>query len=85
MNGGVVSSIKLYTNSQNIPYTTASAVDVFLKEVNYTSISSFETKNEDDIVYQGTLDIVSVDGGGELTITFSKPFTYNGGNLLIGI
>lgn len=85
MSGGVVSSIKLYTNSQNVPYTTASTVDVFLKEVNYTSISSFETKNGDDIVYQGTLDIVSADGGGELTITFSKPFTYNGSNLLIGI
>jgi hypothetical protein len=85
MNGGTISSIKFYTTSYNVPYTTVSTVDVYLKEVTYTSISAYEAKADCSTVYQGTLDIVSASGGGELTITFATPFTYRGGNLLIGI
>ena len=83
--GAQISSMKFYTTSSNVPYTTLSEVDVYLMEVGYTSISAFEPKLADNIVYHGTLDIVSTDDGGELTITFNNPFVYNGGNLLIGI
>ena len=81
----VINAIKFYTRSDNVPYTTVSTVDVYLKEVGYTSISEFEAKADCSTVYQGTLDIVSASGGGELTITFATPFTYRGGNLLVGI
>ena len=81
----VINAIKFYTTSANVPYTTVSTVDVYLKEVGYTSISEFETKADCSTVYQGTLDIVSASGGGELTITFTTPFTYRGGNLLVGV
>ena len=80
-----ISALKLYTTGDNIPYTTVSVADVYLMEVGYTSISAFEPKNDATIVYQGSLDIVQVGTGGELTITFSTPFTYQGGNLLVGI
>ena len=48
------------------------------------TISAYETKATSTIVYSGTIDVVAVDGGGEVTITFSTPYTYEGGNLLIG-
>ena len=85
MNGGTISSIKFYTTSQNVPYTSVSTVDVYLLEVDYTSISAFEPKTNDAIVYQGTLNIVTEGDGGSLTIEFSTPYTYNGGNLLVAI
>ena len=84
MTGGTITSIKFYTNSNYIPYTTVAAADVYLMEVDYTEISAYEPKESATIVYQGTLDFVAVDGGGEVTIELATPFVYNGGNLLIG-
>lgn len=84
MAGGTITSMKFYTNNSNIPYSSTAVVDFYLKEVNNTSISAFVTKANSTIVYHGTISIVSANGGGEATITFSTPFTYNGGNLLIG-
>ena len=83
MSGGTITSIKFYTTDSNIPYTTVSTADVYLKEVDYTSISAFAPKT--NIVYQGTLDVVSEDGAGSLTIELATPYTYGGGNLLVGI
>ena len=85
MNGGTITSMKFYTTSQNVPYTSVSTVDVYLMEVDYTTISAFEPKANGTIVFQGTLNIVTEDSGGLLTIEFSNPYTYNGGNLLVGI
>ena len=85
MNGGTIESIKLYTTSSNIPYTTVSTVNVYLTEVDYTSISAFVPTAICTVVYTGTLSFESVTGGGECTITFSTPYTYNGGNLLLGV
>ena len=73
MNGGTISSIKFYTNNSNVPYTSLSTVDVYLMEVGYTTISAFEPKTDDAIVYQGTLNIVTEGDGGSLTIEFSTP------------
>lgn len=84
MDGGQISAIKYYTTGYNMPYTTVSTVDVYLMEVNYTSISAFEAKNSETIVYQGTISFASTDDGYGTTITFSTPYTYNGGNLLVG-
>ena len=85
MNGGTISGMKFYATSSNIPYTTESTVDVYLMEVDYTTISAFEPKENGTIVYQGTLEFVSSNDGGELSIHFSPEYTYSGGNLLIGI
>lgn len=84
MAGGSISSLKFYTTNQNVPYTTTTMAEVYLMEVDYTSIYAYEPKENGTIVYQGTLDIVSTDDGGEMTINFNTPFTYNGGNLLVG-
>ena len=81
MNGGLITSIQYYTNL-TAAYTTASVVDVYMTEVNYTTISAFIAKESATIVYQGTLDFAA---NGDCVITLTTPYMYNGGNLLIGI
>lgn len=85
MDGGTISSLKFYTTSNNVPYTSVSTCDVYLMEVAYTSISAFEPTASATIVYSGTVSIVSAGGAGEMTITFATPYVYGGGNLLVGI
>ena len=85
MAGNTISSMKFYTTTAIIPYTTNCPVDVYLMEVDYTAIGAFEPKNNATVVYQGTLEIVETDNGGELTISFDEDFEYKGGNLLVGI
>ena len=92
MKGGDISSVKFYTTSYNVGYTSASTADVYVGEVNYTAFDSdhfgFEPKANCTIVYQGTVTIENVgptnDNWGEMTITFNAPYKYRGGNLLIG-
>ena len=85
MAGATITAMTFYTTTDNIPYTSVSTADVYLMEVDYTEISAFEPKVNGTIVYQGPVDIVSDGSGGKLTIEFSTPFYYGGGNLLIGI
>ena len=85
MTGGTINGLKFYTNGVNIPYTTVSTVDVYLKEVDYTTLSAYEPKESATIVYQGLLDFELTNDGGELTINFNDDYAYNGGNLLVGI
>ena len=82
---GTISSMKFYTTTANIPYITDSHVDVYVKEVDNTAISAYEPKADATIVYQGGLRIVKTENGGELTVSFSQPYPYTGGNLLVGI
>ena len=84
MKNGAITALTFYTTNNNVPYETKSEADVYLKEVNYTTMSAFEPKAGATVVYQGTLSIVSDNGGGKLTIEFVTPFIYQGGNLLIG-
>ena len=84
MEGCTITALKFHTTDYNVPYTSVSQADFYIKEVDYTTISAYETKATSTIVYSGTINVVAVDGGGEVTITFSTPYTYEGGNLLIG-
>ena len=59
--------------------------DVYLKEVNYTAISDFEPKAADDILFHGEIiPTRTLDGMVLVTIELDQPFTYHGGNLLVG-
>ena len=85
MAGGTITSIKYYTTSSYIPYTSVSTVDVYLMEVDNTTMTALVPKTNEAIVYQGTLDFVTDGTGGSLTITLANPYVYGGGNLLVGI
>lgn len=86
MAGGTISKIKLYTTSDYLPYTNAATIDVYVKEVNFTTFTSsnFVDKATATTVYQGQIDFVNDGTGGSATITFTTPYQYNGENLLIG-
>ena len=54
---------------------------VFLTEVDYTTMSAFQGTEGATIVYEGPLD----GTGEQLVVNFTTPYTYHGGNLLIGV
>ena len=85
MIGTPISSMTFYTTSSNVPYTTTCSADVYLKQVDYTTISAYEPKSSATTVYSGTFSIASTGDGGEMTINFSTPYTYHGNDLLVGI
>jgi len=85
MIGTPISSMTFYTTSSNVPYTTTCSADVYLKHVDYTTISAYEPKSSATTVYSGTFSIASTENGGEMTINFSTPYTYHGNDLLVGI
>ena len=94
MKGGDITSLKFYTTSYSTPHTTASSADVYVGEVNYITFDAaeghfdFEPKANCTIIYQGKVTVDRVgptnEEWGEMTITFSAPYKYRGGNLLIG-
>ena len=58
---------------------------VFVKEVNSTTLGgSFSGMDGATIVFDGLLPMPTTSTDG-YTITFSQPYTYSGGNLLIGV
>ena len=81
--GAVISEIAFYCN-QAYPASgkTQAPVDVYIMEVNYTSISAFEATSSATTVYSGVL---STGDDNVMTITFATPYTYHNGNLLIGL
>lgn len=88
LNGSSISAITYYFNPDKYrdgyqyPWTSNVPVDVYLKEVNYTAISSYISKTNDIIYYTGYL---TYNADGEVTITLDREYQYTGGNLLIGV
>lgn len=79
MNGGEISSLKFYASTPNVSWGSAN-FEVFVTEVANASISAFV--GDGTIVYQGAL---SIDANGAMQANFTTPYTYNGGNLLVGV
>ena len=81
MNGGAITSLKYYLSSPATGLWSPDIFQVYLMEVDATTLSSYYTSADAQIVYTGELD----GTGSEMTIEFETPYIYNGGNLLIGI
>ncbi len=78
--GGQLKSLTWYLQS------SAAAVwggnfQVFLKEVSSTSLSEYSGPENGQLVFEGPLDGTST----EIKIDFTEPYTYGGGDLLVGI
>ena len=76
--GCTINSMKFYATQDDVSWGNAN-FQVFLTEVSGVAISAFAGPGT--VVYQGALSIV----GGEMTVNFTTPYLYNGGNLLVGI
>ena len=83
MVGGDIYCLMYYLTNFNASEMPEEKVKVYMKEVNYTTISTFEPLSDDDLVYEGTLTESETSGIRLLLVTLDKPFIYKGGNLLI--
>ena len=81
MTGGTIHQMKFYLKDRASDYWTGASFKVFMKEVDFTSIDSFNGTDGATTVYTGSLNGL----GTTMTITFNTDFEYHGGNLLIGI
>ena len=85
LNGKVITSMKFYLKTKLSNNWGSARFRVFMKEVDFTSFASsnnsYKGTDGATIVYEGELDCTK----NVMKITFTKPYIYNGGNLLIGI
>lgn len=79
MVGGQISQLKFYITTPAAEAWTAT-FQVYLKEIAETTLTGITGPDACTVVYEGTLDAT----GSEMTVTFDTPYTYTGGNLLIG-
>ena len=84
MANGTISGMKFYAKPGS-SYTSDCPVNVYLMEVDYTAINTYEPQSNATIVYHGTIEIVATTSSSELTISFDPPYPYAGGNLLVGM
>ena len=80
MIGGTINSLTFYLSRLASASWGDANFQVYLKEVESTSISTFIDPATATMVYDGSLDGTQ----STMTVTFSTPYTYTGGNLLIG-
>ena len=80
LNGCKIKSLKYYVN-ETTNWESSKDIDVFVKEVDYTTMTALEDKANCTKVYTGKLKVAN----GEAIITFDEPYLYNGGNLLVGL
>lgn len=78
--GGEINAMTFYASESSVSWGVAK-FDVYLKEVEESTISALKTWNTLNKVYSGSLSIVD----NKMTITFNQPYEYQGGNLLVGI
>ena len=79
MNGGSISSLKFYATQGSVNWGNA-IFQVYVAEVASATLGD-NFVGQGTNVYQGALSI----SGNQMVVTFTTPYTYNGGNLLIGI
>ena len=80
MQGGEINSITYYTQSAATAPWTPASFNVYVKEVEETTLTNYLTFEDATLVYSGGLD----GTGATMTVTFDTPYQYNGGNLWVG-
>jgi hypothetical protein len=79
MAGFSINRMKFYASQTNVSWGNA-RFQVFMKEVDDTSINSYSGFEGATVVYEGSLNI----SDGMMDVVFAVPYQYGGGNLLIG-
>ena len=80
LDGGIISALTFYTSSASASFNQG--VTIYLKEVDYTTFGTAALENWSSMtaVYTGTIGV----SNNQMTISFTTPYTYEGGNLMIG-
>jgi len=81
MAGGTISSLTFYLSQSAADKWTSTGFQVYMAEYEGTTISSYIDAATATTVYTGKLDAT----GSTMTVTFTTPYVYEGGNLLIGV
>ena len=79
MAGGMISSLTFEATQASVSWGAAS-YQVFVAEVEEETISAFAGPDAATIVYEGSLSIID----NQMVVTFTAPYMYGGGNLLVG-
>lgn len=80
MNGKTITALKFFSNTASVNWT--GSFQVFLKEVEATTLAAFTGTTGATVVFEGTG--LAIDANKEMSVTFTEGYTYNGGNLLVG-
>ncbi|MBQ8703008.1 MAG: fibronectin type III domain-containing protein, partial [Bacteroidales bacterium] len=81
MASSAVSQMTFYSNGSSISWGSAS-FNVYLTEVSSATLTDFYSGSNMTLVYSGSL---SVGSDGTMTVPFTTPYIYNGGNLLVRV
>ena len=80
-NNSEITSMTFYAATPPSGSWEPASFKVFMKEVASTMLSDFTGYDDAVVVYEGALSVVN----DKMTISFTTPYTYHGGNLLIGV
>ncbi len=83
MAGADINGLTFYKSSTSTSSWGSASFQVYLKEVDNTTLDAYIGMTGATIVYEGGID--ATGGEIQLTINFTTPYHYNGGNLLVGI
>ena len=81
MNGKAITGMRIYASGYNKQYPDFGTMRfrIFMKPYNYNVLNGFQGTTNATIVYEG-----AIEKAGVITIKFTTPYIYTGGNLLIG-
>ena len=79
MTDQAITEIKYYTSQSSV--SLSGTFQVWIKEIEEASLSAFVSTDDATRVYEGTVGV----SGGVMDIVFDVPYTYHGGNLLVGV
>ena len=81
MSGTDIKEMTFYaTATETFTFGSGATYQVYMKEVESVPSSGFSGTSDATVVYEGSLTVTS----STMTITFTTPYAYYGGNLLIG-
>ena len=84
MTNGTISAMKFYLAS--VGYNTIEpSFTIFVKEVDFTTMTAYTGTTDATTVFNSTFTFTSGATNVEIEVPFSENYTYEGGNLLIGV
>ena len=84
MANGTISAMKFYLKSVG-SNTISPTFTIFMKEVDFTTMTALTGTSGATTVFNNSITFTKNTTDVEVDITFSENYTYEGGNLLIGI